>query len=109
MRNYIGNELKNRMNLMSISTQELSKITFIDKNIIDDIINNRLAYEYIDEFDLALLCNALHCDISYFIDIKVRNKDLLIATHNKKDSLKSISIKAKIQDFINDYAFMQTI
>lgn len=107
---YIGDELRNRMDLLSIDVSALSEMTFIDEDVINDIIDNKLAYEEIDEFDLSLICNALHCDTRYFIDDKIRNNDLLISTMNRgMDTVKSKMVKAKIQDFLNDYAFVNDI
>lgn len=107
---YIGSELQDRMNLLGINVSTLSEMTFMDKDIISDIIENRLLYEDIDEFDMLLICNALHCDVRYFIDSEVRNRDLLVSTMNRgKDSVKSRNVKAKIQDYMNDSAFVNEI
>ena len=104
---YIGSELQDRMNLLGIGISTLSEMTFMDEEVIRGIINNELAYEEIDEFDLSLICSALHCDIQYFIDEEIKNRDLVISTMNRgKDSLKSKNVKAKIHEFMNDYAFL---
>ena len=98
------------MKLLNINVSTLSQITFIDKETIRDIIGNRLSYKDVDEFDMQLICSALHCDTQYFIDNEVKNKDLLISTmNNKKDSFKSRNIKAKIQDFMKDFVFVNDI
>lgn len=107
---YIGRELQDRMNLLGIDVSTLSEMTFIDRDVIEDILNGNLAYEDIDEFDMALICNALHCDEFYFVDRRTRENDLLISTMNRgKDSIKSRIVKAKIQDFMNDYAFVNEV
>ena len=107
---YIGSELQDRMNLLGIDISTLSELTFIDEDIINGIINNESAYEEIDEFDLSLICSALHCDVQYFVNGDVRNCDLLISTMNRgKDSVKSRNVKAKIQDFMNDFAFVNEV
>ena len=107
---YIGSELQDRMNLLGINVSALSEITFMDEETISDIIENRLSYEDVDEFDMSLICSALHCDTQYFIDGEVRNKDLLISTMNRgKDSVKSKTVKAKIQDFMKDFAFVNEV
>jgi hypothetical protein len=107
---YIGSELQDRMNLLGIDVPALSKMTFMDEEVINDIINNKSAYEDIDEFDMSLICSALHCDALYFVNDEVRNKDLLVSTMNRgKDSIKSKNVKAKIQDFMNDYAFVNEV
>ena len=85
-------------------------ITFMDEETISDIIKNKISYEDIDEFDMSLICSVLHCDARYFTDREVRNKDLLISTMNRgKDSVKSKNVKAKIQDYMNDLAFVNEV
>ncbi len=107
---YIGSVLQDRMNLLGINISTLSEITFIDEESISNIISDKSSYEEIDEFDLLLICSALHCDPQYFIDGDVRSCDLLISTMNRgKDSVKSRNVKAKIQDFMNDFAFVNEV
>ena len=104
---YIGSELQDRMDLLGIDISTLSNMAFLDETVISNIINDKFAFEEIDEFDLSLICSALHCDAQYFVIDEVRNKDLLISTMNRgKDTVKSKNVKAKIQDFMNDYAFI---
>lgn len=107
---YIGSELQDRMNMLGISVSTLSDMTFMDEEIINDIIDNKFAFEEIDEFDFSLICSVLHCDAQYFVDSEVRSRDLLISTMNRgKDSVKSKFVKAKIQDFMNDFAFVNEV
>ena len=107
---YIGRELQDRMDLLDISISALSEMTFVDEDTLGKIIKNKLAYDDIDEFDMSLICSALHCDEHYFINSEVRKKDLLVSTMNRgKDSIKSQKVKAKIQDFMNDFAFVNEI
>ena len=104
---YIGSELQDRMDLLGIDISTLSNMAFLDETVISNIINDKFAFEEIDEFDLSLICNALHCDTQYFVNGEVRKKDLLISTMNSgKDTIKSKNVKAKIQDFMNAYAFI---
>lgn len=78
--------------------------------LLGGIIDNELSYEDIDEFDLSMICSALHCDSRYFVDSEVKNEDLLVSTMNRgKDTIKSKNVKAKIQDFMNDYAFVNDV
>ena len=107
---YIGSELQDRMDLLGIDISALSNMVFLDEDVISDIINDKFAFEEIDEFDLSLICSALHCDTQYFVNDEVRKKDLVISTMNRgKDTVKSKNVKAKIQDFMNDYAFINGI
>ncbi len=68
---YIGYELKNRMDMLGIDVSALSEMTFMDEDVIRDIIADTLAYEEIDEFDMSLICSALHCDTVLFIVIHI--------------------------------------
>lgn len=107
---YIGSELQDRMDLLGIDVSALSEMAFMDEDIINDIIEDKISYEDVDEFDMSLICSALHCDPHYFIDSEIRNKDLLVSTMNRgKDTVKSKKVKAKIQDFMNDFAFVNEI
>lgn len=107
---YIGSELLDRMNLLGIDVSTLSEMAFMDEEVIADIINDKISFEEIDEFDLSLICSTLHCEPKYFVDGEVRNEDLVISTMNRgKDSIKSKNVKAKIQDFMNDYAFVNEV
>ena len=107
---YIGSELQDRMNLLGIDVSTLSEITFMEEKVIYVIINNKMHYEDIEEFDLSLICSALHCAPLYFVDSEVKNKDLLISTINRgKDTVKSKNAKANIQDFMNDYVFVNKV
>lgn len=107
---YIGGELQNRMNLLGIATEDLASKAFMDVDSINGIINNEVAFEEIDEFDLSLICSVLHCQPEYFYDEKVRNRDLLVSTMNRgKDNNKSMNVKAKLQDFISDFAFLNEV
>ena len=107
---YIGDELRERMNMLNIDCSILSKESFLDEEVIRKLIANELAYEEIDDFDLDLLCNSLHCDTRYFIDNDVKERDLVFSTMNRgEDTLESKKVKAKIQDFLNDYNFLRNI
>ena len=107
---YIGSELQDRMDLLGIDISTLSNMTFLDEDVICNIINDKFSFEEIDEFDLSLICSALHCDAQYFVNDEVRKKDLLISTMNRgKDTVKSKNVKVKIQDFMNDYAFISEV
>lgn len=107
---YIGADLRDRMNMLGVEVSALSEMTFVDEKIISEVLSDKRAYEEIDEFDLLLICRALHCDVLYFVDDEVREKDLVVSTMNRgKDSVKSKSVKAKIQDFINDFSFVNEI
>lgn len=107
---YIGSELSNRMNILNLTVQELADKSFLDENDIKKMMHNDIPYEEIDEFDLNLLCGVLHCKPEYFIDNDVRKTDLLNSTLNRgTDDDKSTKIKAKLQDFMNDFEFINKV
>lgn len=106
---YIGNELQHRMTLLGITETELAEITFLDEDLIRKILNNTVAQKEIEEFDFDLICSALHCDTKYFTDAAIREKDLLFSMRNSKDTAKSNKIKANIQQFVQDYAFINSV
>lgn len=105
---YIGNELKRRMDLLNIDITTLSEKSFVDINDIQSILSNQVPFELIDNFDLNLICSVLHCKQEYFLDEATRNRDLLIGCKNRgTDNEASIKVKTKIQDFMNDFTFLQ--
>lgn len=107
---FIGNEIKNRMNCLNISIEELSNKTFLDYNVISAIVNNKQAYEEIDDFNLSLICSVLHCRPEFFTEPLIRERDLLVNAMNQDiDNRKALDVKIKIQDFINDYSFINNI
>lgn len=107
---YIGKDIQDRMDLLGLTVEEVADKTFIEKNIINEIIQNEIPIEDIDEFDLSLLCSILHCSENFFTDPEVRERDLLSASMNRGlDNKKSMNVKAKLQDFMNDFAFVSEI
>jgi len=46
----------------------------------------------------------------YFIDSAIREKDMILNSLNRgEDSIDSILVKGKIQNFIRDFVFVQNI
>lgn len=107
---YIGEYVQERMSLLGMSTDELACKTFLKPWEINCIIRNKLALEEIDEFDLSIISNALHCKPEYFYNENVRKKDFLVNTMNRgNDTENSINVKVKIQDYLNDFIFVNEI
>lgn len=107
---YIGSDVQDRMNLLGLNVEELADKTFLEENVVNAILNNEIALEEIDEFDLSLICSVLHCRENFFTDVSVKEKDLLLASMNRgADNEKSMNVKAKIQDFMNDFAFVTDV
>lgn len=105
----MGEKLNERMQLLGIGIPALSEASFVEKDMIQDLLENRRSHEMIDLFDRDLICSALSCDPSYFTDDGVREKDLLIATRRRKDSVTSRKVKAKLQDFMRNWSFVTRI
>lgn len=107
---YIGNDVQGRMNMLGLSAEELADKTFLEVETINGITDNEIALEEIDEFDLSLICSVLHCRKEFFTDPDIKEKDLLMASMNRGlDNEKSLNVKAKIQDFMNDYVFVTDV
>ncbi len=107
---YIGTDMQERMDLLGLTAKQVAERAFMEENDINLIINNKVALDDIDEFDISLICNILHCKPEYFTDTMVKSKDLLVAAMNRgNDNEISIGVKAKIQDFLNDFAFVKEV
>lgn len=107
---YIGDEFRRRMDLLNLDVNTLSDDSFVEIDDIKKIMHNDISYEEIDEFDLKLLCGVLHCKPEYFTNEDVKKRDLLNSSMNRgNDDNKSKKVKAKIQDFMNDFEFINDI
>lgn len=106
---YIGNALKRRMDMLEINAATLTEMTFMDECLIRNIINNKIPYEKIDKFDMALICNLLHCDEQYFAHPNIHNDFFDRVFDKEKDSNTSKKTKIKIHDFLNDFIFVNEI
>lgn len=106
---YIGNTLKRRMDMLEINAATLAEMTFMDECLIRNIINNKIPYEKIDKFDMALICNLLHCDEQYFAHPNIHNDFLDRVFDKEKDSHTSMKVKIKIRDFLSDFMFVNEV
>ena len=106
---YIGNTLKRRMDMLEINAATLAEKTFMDECLIRNIINNKIPYEKIDKFDMALICNLLHCDEQYFAHPNIHNDFLDRVFDKEKDSNTSMKVKIKIRDFLSDFMFVNEV
>lgn len=106
---YIGNTLKRRMDMLEIDAAILAEMVFMDEGTIRNIINNEIPYEMIDEFDMALISSVLHCNEQYFEYPDTHNDFLDRVFDKEKDSNSSKKAKIKIQDFLNDFMFINGV
>lgn len=107
---YIGNDMQERMNYLNMSAENLANRAFMEYNDIQAIIHNEVSLDNIDEFDFSLICSLLHCKPEFFTDKIVRERDLLVNAMNRgNDNKESVKVKAKVQDFINDFTLINEI
>ena len=107
---YIGKDVQDRMDILGLTVKEIADKTFLEEDVITTIINNQTPLEEIEEFDFSLLCSVLHCREDFFTNPQVRERDLLSASLNRGlDNEKSMKVKAKLQDFMSDFAFVTEV
>lgn len=107
---YIGNDMQDRMNLLGLTVEDVASRTFLEKDDVDAIIHDRIGLPDIDEFDFSLICSVLHCKPEYFTDKTVKDSDLLAVSMNRgSDNEKSLNVKAKLQDYLDDLSFVNEI
>lgn len=94
---------------LEINAATLAEMTFMDECLIRNIINNKIPYEKIDKFDMALICNLLHCDEQYFAHPNIHNDFLDRVFDKEKDSNTSMKVKIKIRDFLSDFMFVNEV
>ncbi len=105
----IGKLLKDRMNLLEISLDDLVNMTYIDSDLLEQLYNNELDFEELDEYDKEILANSLFCSKNYFIDENERKYDIVMCSLNrgKEQDSKAIMTKCKIQKYVNDFLFVK--
>ncbi len=107
---YIGNDVRERMEMLGLSVADVADRTFLEEDAILAILNNETALEEMEEFDLSLICGVLHCREDFFSNSDAKEKDLLLASMNRGiDTVDSMNVKAKIQDFMDDFAFIEGV
>ena len=107
---YIGKAIHERMQLLNLNVDDVADKTFMDVEDIQSIIDDNTPLEEIEEFDIELICNVLHCKVDNLTDDSGKEKDFLYGCMNRgNDDDKSINVKAKIGDYLNDYIFVREI
>ena len=106
---FIGKDLRGRMNALFLNEEELAEKDSIDRAVIQGICADEIALEDVDAFDFEWLCSILHCTPAFFTDIAVKEKDFLVALRNKHDTKKTVYAKVSMQDFVNDFTFVNEV
>lgn len=107
---YIGEILKKRMSDLGISISKLSDESLVERNHIEDIINNKIMITEIDKYDLDLISQVLYCNPEYFYNSEARERDILNASMNRGESNFHVNlIKGKLQQFGSDFTFLRSI
>lgn len=105
---FIGSVLGERMDMLGVSLETLADETMLEKQFIEDILNNRIEFENIDEFDIEVISNALYCDTNYFTDERSRLNDVVLCSKNRgNDTTKSNLAKAKLQSYMRDLIWIK--
>ena len=103
-----GDIVKERLNSLGMTFDDLVEISMLDKDLCEKICENRISPKDLDEFDLNVLSNALYCASDYFISETARNKDVVFRSCNRGDDPhQSNLIKAKLQSFMRDLLFVK--
>lgn len=106
----LGEILKERMDLLSINSQELSNKVFMEEESLIKIIDGTMSLADIDEFDLDMIASALKTKKEYFYDESFRKSDFIISSHNRgAESKESIKVKLFLQEFIDNLLFIEEI
>ena len=105
----LGNLIKGRMELFNMDMASLSTASFVDIETLRHILADDLEEE-IDEFDINMIASSLYCTPEYFRDDGVRARDIVTNSLNRGiENTKSIFSKAKIQNLVRDFVFIQEI
>lgn len=104
---YIGDKLTKRMQRLHITTETLADQTFLEPDYIQSIQNNQIPLNHISDFDLQLLCTALHCSDNYFTNGEQDMLDEILLT--AKDTQQSATIKTNIHNYLQDFQFITDI
>ncbi|CEP97583.1 Uncharacterised protein [[Clostridium] sordellii] len=106
----IGKILESRMNALGMNIDQLSDRSFVEKETIEEILNNRLGLDDIDMFDLEIISKCLYCNVNYFTDEKYRKKDIIHSSMNRgNNDTKSNNVKGQLQVIASDFIFLKQI
>lgn len=101
-KHYIGTVLQTRMKKLGLTTQDISHEIWQPPAYIQMMLDNKVAYEDIDEFDINLLCTVLHCEPELFTDPDYHD---MISDMPDMPS-HTMSKVAEVQSYIDTFAFL---
>lgn len=104
---YIGAIVSERMAALGMNFQKVLEDSFIEEEVLKGILNNELCLSEIDIVDQEFLASVIKCPIEYFSDSAIREKYRLGL--DDKNTIKSNTVKAKIQCFMDDFDFINKI
>lgn len=101
-KHYIGTVLQTRMKKLGLTTHDISHEIWQPPAYIQMILDNKVAYEDIDEFDINLLCTVLHCEHGLFTDPDYHD----IVSDMPDMPSRTMSKIAEVQSYIDTFAFL---
>lgn len=104
-KHYIGTVLQNRMNKLGLTTHDISREIWQPPAYIQMMLDNKVAYEDTDDFDINLLCTVLRCEPELFT-----NPDYHDMISDMKDiPTKTMSKIAEIKSHIDALTFLMSV
>lgn len=105
---FIGSVLKERMDMLGLTDDMLIENTLLEETFVKDVLNDRIEFNDIEEFDVEILSNALYCDVKYFDNEAIRSRDVVFCSKNRGvDTVKSNLAKAQIQRYMKDMCWIK--
>lgn len=99
-----------RMKLLGIDIDVLVDEFFFEKEFIDALLRGEIDIKNMDDYDIAVLSNALHCTPEVFYDEMEQQRDLLLWSLNRgEDNRSSIDAKLYVQEYVRDFLFIESI
>lgn len=106
----IGSVLKERIDAFGFTPEVLADRSFVDLDVINDLLSDKLPIENVDSFDLEMLEESLYCQSGYLKDKSIRSTDVIKSALNRGIGDKDSNIvKGKIQQFAEDLDFLLSL
>lgn len=103
----LGKLLRQRMKQMGFTPETLAAESMLDTQLIQDMLEDRVAAGDVETFYFAVLGHVLMCEQDFFQDESVRQKDL-VYVHGSRSVQENKAI-AKIQSIARDIAFLERL